>query len=139
MTEHETALVEVGVFGHNGESLLQSMAPHGFIGGFAQADLTHVLGIRILSLQSPDESIGKVVIEQQLHCGRIDTSLRSLSAAKAKQARMSSWVKSGKSVRIASSLMPEARYSSTSETVMRRLRMHGLPPRLAGSMVMRSW
>jgi hypothetical protein len=42
---------------------------------------------------------------------------------------MSSRVKSGKSVRIASSLMPEARYSGTSETVMRRLRMHGLPPR----------
>ena len=51
MTKQETALVEVGVFGHNGESLLHSMAPHGFIGGFTQADLTHMLGIGVLSLQ----------------------------------------------------------------------------------------
>jgi hypothetical protein len=50
-TKQETALVEVGVFGHNGESLLHSMAPHGFIGGFAQADLTHMLGIGVLSLE----------------------------------------------------------------------------------------
>ena len=63
-TKQETALVEVGVFGHNGESLLHSMAPHGFIGGFAQADLTHMLGIGVLSLQRSDESIGQVVIEE---------------------------------------------------------------------------
>jgi len=37
-----------------------------------------------------------------------------------------------------SSLMPDASQPSTSYTVMRMERMHGLPPRLSGSMVMRS-
>jgi hypothetical protein len=50
MTKQETTLVKVGVFGHNGESLLHSMTPHGFIGGFAQANLTHMLGIGVLPL-----------------------------------------------------------------------------------------
>jgi hypothetical protein len=45
---------------------------------------------------------------------------------------MSSRVRSGKSVRMSSSLIPEARYSNTSETVMRRTRTQSLPPRFFG-------
>jgi len=40
------------------------------------------------------------------------------------------------SATICSGVMPPARYSSTSYTVMRRPRMHGFPPRLPGSIVM---
>ena len=67
----------------------------------------------------------------------MDTNLRSRSAAKAGHARMSSRVRSGKSWRIWSSVMPEARYSRTSETVIRMPRMQGLPLRLPGSMLIR--
>jgi hypothetical protein len=35
--------------------------------------------------------------------------------------------------------MPEAKYSSTSYTVMRNPRMQGLPPRLSGSSLYSSW
>jgi len=50
---------------------------------------------------------------------------------------MSSRVRSGKSRRISSSLIPEARYSKTSLTVIRRARTHGFPARLEGSNVIR--
>ena len=65
-------------------------------------------------------------------------SLRSRSAANARQARMSSSVNSGKSARICACVIPEARYSRTSVTVIRMPRMQGLPPRLPGEAVMRS-
>lgn len=45
---------------------------------------------------------------------------------------------SGKSASTSSTDMPEARYSSTSVTVMRSPRAHGFPPRLPGSSV-RIW
>ena len=72
----------------------------------------------------------KVVIVQQPHKGESDTNLSSRSSAKASHALMSSTVKSGKSTRISSSHIPDARYSSTSYTVILKPRMHGLPPRL---------
>jgi len=50
---------------------------------------------------------------------------------------MSSRVRSGKSRRMSSSLMPDAMYSRTSDTVIRKPRMHGLPPRFPGSIVIR--
>ena len=51
---------------------------------------------------------------------------------------MSSVVSSGKSPKISASVIPDARYSSTSETVMRRPRTQGFPLRLPDSTVMRS-
>lgn len=50
---------------------------------------------------------------------------------------MSSEVRSGKSLSISYKVIPEAKYSNTSYTVMRNPRMHGFPPRLPGSIVMR--
>jgi hypothetical protein len=41
----------------------------------------------------------------------------------------------GDEPRVSASDMPDARYSSTSYTVMRSPRMHGLPPRFPGSIV----
>src|SRR6516164_2032500 len=49
---------------------------------------------------------------------------------------MSSTVSSGKSRRTSSTLIPPARYSSTSRTVIRMPRIQGWPPRLPGSTVM---
>src|SRR5204863_7395590 len=82
-------------------------------------------------------SLREVLVEEQPHAGGTETNKRSRSAAKARQARMSSRVKSGKSRRISSSLIPDARYSRTSVTVTRRPRMQGFPPRLPGSTVIR--
>ena len=64
------------------------------------------------------------------------TEIDSRSAANERHARISSRFRSEKSARISSSDMPDARYSRTSYTVMRRPRMHGFPPRLPGSSVM---
>lgn len=50
---------------------------------------------------------------------------------------MSSASRSGNSERIWASDMPAARYSRTSYTVILNPRMHGFPPRLSGSSVMR--
>ena len=62
---------------------------------------------------------------------------RSRSAANTKQARTSSIASSGKSRTISASVMPEARYSRMSVTVIRSPRTHGLPLRLPGSTVIR--
>lgn len=60
----------------------------------------------------------------------------SRSAAKAKQAWMSSDASSGKSFKTCWSDLSAARYSETSRTVIRIPRMHSLPLRLPGSIVM---
>src|SRR5437762_698282 len=90
---------------------------------------------KLLSWKSA--SLREVLVEEQPHAGGTETNKRSRSAAKARQARMSSRVKSGKSRRISPSLIPDARYSRTSVTVIRRPRMQGFPPRLPGSTVIR--
>ena len=53
-----------------------------------------------------------------------------------RQAWISSLVNSGKSRTISSSVIPEAKYSSTSETVIRIPRIQGFPLRFPGSIVM---
>ena len=100
-----------------------------------EAYVAHVLGGGEDIGEPSDEPRGQVLIEQELQAAGIDNRRRSRSAANARQARMSSEVRSGKSASISASDMPDARYSSTSYTVMRSLRMHGLPPRFPGSIV----
>src|SRR6266404_6750577 len=78
----------------------------------------------------------QVLIKEQLHAAGTVMSLRSRSAAKVIHALKSSRVRSGKSLRISSSVISEARYSRTSYTVIRNPRTQGFPPRLFGSIVM---
>jgi len=78
---------------------------------------------------------GVVRIKKKFHATDADRRF-SLSAAKVRHARMSSRVSSGKSFKISSAVMPEARYSSTSETVILIPRMQGLPLLFPGSIVM---
>jgi len=80
----------------------------------------------------------EMFVEEQFHVGGNDTNFRSRSAAKTKQALISSGSKSGKSESICWSVMPEARYSRTSYTVIRSPRRQGFPPRFPGSIVIRS-
>jgi len=51
---------------------------------------------RILGFESLDEPAAQVLVEKQLHAAEELASRRSRAAAKARQARMSSVVRSGK-------------------------------------------
>src|SRR5712691_6213269 len=81
--------------------------------------------------EDPHQLVTDVLVEEQLHATEL-ARRRSRAAAKASAARMSSRVRSGKSLRIASSVIPPARYSSTSYTVMRVPLIHVLLPRTPG-------
>src|SRR5439155_11911897 len=96
-------------------------------------------------MATPEEHVGKrlcksvahVFVEEEFHATEF-TSRRSRAAANARHARISSRVRSGKSFRISSSLIPPARYSRTSYTVIRVPLTHGLPLRTAGFIKIRS-
>src|SRR5437867_12959202 len=87
-------------------------------------------------MAAPGEHVGKrlcksvahVFIEEKFHATEFP-SRRSRAAANARHARMSSRVRPGKSFRISSSLIPPARYSKTSYTVILVPLTHGLPLR----------
>ncbi len=64
--------------------------------------------------QGLDQVRGQVLVEEELHEVEALDSFRSRSAAKARTAEMSAGSRSGKSARIWSGVMPEARYSRTS-------------------------
>lgn len=85
--------------------------------------------------KSSCQTIGKIFIKQQFHDA--ENSRSSRCAAKASAARISSCVRSGKSARTSCSVMPPAKYPSTSDTVIRVSLMMGLPLRMDGSSVMR--
>jgi hypothetical protein len=124
--------MKVRIFTDQDETILSGVAPDGFVRGFTQADIPNVFRAWVIMAEGFHEPMRKILIEQQLHCDGSETSFRSRLAAKVRQARMSSEVRSGKSARISASLMPEARYSKTSYTVMRKFRMHGLPAAFGG-------
>ena len=113
MTEDQAALMKVSVLGNDGVTVLLGERPDEHVVGVNEAvglDVCRV-GIEVENLR--DDSIGQVLIEEELHAAALK-SLRSRSAANDRHALMSSLVSSEKSVRISASVMPEARYSSTS-------------------------
>jgi len=61
-----------------------------------------------------NEAVTKILVEQQLHAAEPDARRRSRAAAKARAARMCSGVSAGKSARSWGSVIPPAKYSSTS-------------------------
>src|ERR687892_815058 len=69
-----------------------------------------------------------VLVKEQLHATEF-ARRRSRAAANASVARISSRVRSGKSLRISSSVIPPARYSRMSYTVIRVPLIHGFPLR----------
>jgi len=135
--QQEAPLVEIGILRDDREPMLGGVSPDGIVIGSLQANLADMRRARVEVREDGEETGREVLVEEQPHAGGTETNLRSRSAAKARQARMSSRVKSGKSRRISSSLIPDARYSRTSLTVIRRPRMQGFPPRLPDSTVIR--
>jgi hypothetical protein len=101
-----------------------------------EADVVDVLAARKQGFQILGKARTEVFVEEQLHAARELARRRSLAAANARQARMFSRLRLGKSARIWSSVMPPAKYSRMSYTVIRVPLMHGLPFRIPGVMMM---
>jgi hypothetical protein len=104
---------------------------------------THPRGLnmfagRKLRLEQINQPRTEILVEQKLHAAGGTANLRSRAAANTRHARMSSCVRLGKSARICDSVIPPARYSRMSYTVMRVPRIQGLPPRMPGVIVIRS-
>ena len=97
------------IFRNDSEPVEFCVLPHSMIGRFLKADISHVFQIGKCVAQTPGELVREIVVKQQFQEAPNDTSRRSRSAANARQARMSSRVKSGKSSRISCSDMPDAR------------------------------
>ena len=114
VAKEKAALMKIGVFRHDSEAVLGGILPDVVVAGRTEPNVAHVRGVGVIVLEGRDKSMREVVIEEQFHEGGRATSFRSRSAAKVRHARMSSRVRSGKSLRMSSSLMPEARYSRTS-------------------------
>src|SRR5690606_1693931 len=135
--EKEAPLVEIRVLRHEKETVLRCEAPQPLVRRGKEPDLPgmHRAGVHVG--EESNEPERQVLVEQEPHAAA--KSRRSRSAANARAARRSSMVRSGKSPRISSGVIPPARYSSTSVTVIRVPRIVGFPLRTAGSIVMRSW
>ena len=134
----ETELAKVVVLGDDRVRVSLRPFPDRGVCRTPQVKRTDMDTTRIFRFESLDEPGAQVLVEKQLHTAEELASRRSRSAAKARQVRMSSAVRSGKSARIWASVMPPARYSSTSYTVMRVPLMQGFPLRTPGLTVMRS-
>lgn len=108
MPMKEAPLTEVLIFGNDDVSCFPRKVPDRLIVCSFQAKVAHVGADKRLLAKRRTKSVGEVLIQKQLHAGRLNNR-RSRSAANARHARMSSGVKSGKSATICVSDIPEAR------------------------------
>jgi hypothetical protein len=138
VAQQEAPLVEIGVLRDDRKAVGDGVSPDAIVVCRLQANLADMSRARVKIAEDHEQTGREVLVEEQPHAGGTETNLRSRSAAKARQARMSSRVKSGRSRRMSSSVIPDARYCRTSVTVIRRPRMQGFPPRLPGSNVIRA-
>lgn len=136
MTTNQSAGQKIVFFRDDGKTFVLRKSPNPLVVHPCEPHISHVATPGKTGQKNIDEAKRQVLVDERLHATD-PRSRRSRSAANTQQARMSSLVSSGKSARMSASVMPEARYSSTSETVIRSPRMHGFPLRLPGSTVMR--
>lgn len=115
-----------------------SIVPEGLVRLTAQANEFNMRATGKNPIESRNEAGTKTFVKQQLHAACELDRRRSRWAANAKHARMSSGQTLGQSARISDSVIPPARYSRISYTVMRVPLMQRFPPRTPGVMVMRS-
>lgn len=106
--EKETPLMKVRILRYDNKVVSTGKFPDNSIICIAQADEAHMRRTGIRGLKRSHQPRREVLIKEKFHEG-IVTSLRSRSAAKARQALRSSAVRSGKSARISASVIPEAR------------------------------
>src|SRR4051794_33922817 len=108
MATQHTQMVVVRILRHDGEPIQPGMLPNRIVAGAIQPHRLDMTGVGEQVGQAIDQLRRQVLVEKQLHA--IATSmLRSRSAAKAKQAWMSSGVRYGKSSRTSATVIPAAR------------------------------
>jgi len=108
-SEKKAPLMEVGIFGDDRKAVDASVFPDWRVVCAGQAHRADVCRIRVQIAEGINKTPGEILIEEQSHPIDAENSRRSRSAAKARQARMSSAVRSGKSWRISSCDIPDAR------------------------------
>src|SRR5213593_2639167 len=97
-------------------TVLPGIVPNCVVCCTTETNRANMLAPWILRIEGLHELGAQVLVEEQLHPADELARRRSRLAAKARQARISSTVRSGKSARICASVMPPARYSRTSYT-----------------------
>lgn len=137
MASHQSPGQKVVVFRDDSEPFVFRQPPDALVVVASKPDITNVTTPGKSRRQGIEKTKRQILVDQRLHATD-PRRRRSRSAANTKQARISSLVSSGKLAKISASVMPEARYSRTSETVIRSPRIQGFPLRLPGSTVMRS-
>src|ERR1017187_1651358 len=108
MAVEKAPLAEVGILRHNHQLITSRVRPNIGVGGRLQPDVADMLTFAIAVRECRWKDRRQILVKEQFHAGML-ASLRSRSAANARQARMSSPVRSGKSCRISSSVIPAAR------------------------------
>ena len=107
-TEQGGTAAEVAVLRHDGEAVLLRVRSDGRVVRRRQTDRSNVNDISPDVAKAVAQPRREILVEEQLHLPPTATSRRSRSAANARQARMSSRVRSGKSRSKSSSDMPDA-------------------------------
>jgi hypothetical protein len=100
-SQEQTSFFQVRILGNDGQTLFFGVLPNSFVRGAAETPLVHMRRTGIKIRQAIDEFGRKVLVEEQLHAFRIST-LRSRSAANARQARITCSVRYGKACKISS-------------------------------------
>ena len=65
MAVEQAHLVEVGVFGHDDQLVLRSVAPYGETVRFDKLEVSHAYGAGVDVGQKTDQFIRKVLVEEQ--------------------------------------------------------------------------
>jgi hypothetical protein len=117
-TFEKTPLSEIVVLRHDHKPVSARVLPNLAISRALQPDIAHVGAPWELVSHEPYQARAHILIKKELHAAGLERR-RSRAAANARQARMSSAVRSGNSVRISASPIPPAMYSKTSYTVIR--------------------
>ncbi|CAG0976839.1 hypothetical protein MYXO_01624 [Myxococcaceae bacterium] len=111
---HQAMLGEVRVLRDHRKAVLHGVAPNRLVVAGLEPHVLDMERPREELREHPRQPKGEILVEQQLQGAVVPETLPSRSAANASAARMSSRSSLGKSERISSSLMPEARYSRMS-------------------------
>jgi len=135
------ALAEVGVGRDQHCSLRRRVVEHHRVTRGLQPGATYMNGTMPGCGEQLTELLSEVLVENEVHAPRRSGSSRSrtASAAYRRASLTSSGSRSGKSRVISSTVIPSATIATTVATGMRSPRMHGAPPILSNSTVIRSY
>ena len=114
LVRRRAAVGEIRILGDDHVAVIDGVAPDDVIGGLLETHVLHMGRPWEEICEGHREPEREVLVEEELQRTALPTIFPSRSAANARAARMSSRSSFGKSARISSSLIPEARYSRMS-------------------------